>query len=158
MDSAKVIVRETEKYGKGVFVLLPIKKGEEIAAFDGPTYDYDYEPWTDDLLSHAIQFEQSKWRDSKGIARSINHSCEPNCGIKQLFKIVAMRDIVPGEEITWDYEMTENNYYGWRMECKCGTPSCRKLIGRYDNMPQTVREKYKGYISEWLTKSSGEPL
>ena len=61
-----------------------------------------------------------------------------------------MRDIKSGEELMWDYEMTENNQFGWQMECKCGTPSCRKFIGRYDNMPQAVRERYKGYISEWL--------
>jgi SET domain-containing protein len=78
----------------------------------------------------------------------VNHSCDPNCGIHDRFKIVAMRDIAPGEEVTWDYGMTEN--YIWRMKCTCGSPLCRKTIGSYKTMPRAIRKKYKGYISEWL--------
>ena len=59
-----------------------------------------------------------------------------------------MRDIEQGEELMWDYEMSEDS--DWRMDCKCETPSCRKVIGAFSNMPQEVRDKYKGYISEWL--------
>ncbi len=149
MDSRKVLIKETRGRGQGVFAKEMIGKGELIAAFDGPFYDAD-SVWDQRNLNHAIQFEQEKWRDSAGLARVLNHSCEPNCGIKNLFEIVAMRDIATGEELTWDYEMTENNQYGWQMACKCGTASCRNFIGRYENMPQEVRERYAGYISEWL--------
>ena len=150
MDNKKVVIQKSKGRGKGLFAAAPIKKGEEIASFDGPIYDVKHEPWTDDILHYVIQFEKEKWRASTGIARIANHSCEPNCGIKNLFTIVAMRNIAADEEITWDYEMTENNYHGWEMDCKCGTPPCRKIIGRYDNMPPAVRKKYKGYISAWL--------
>jgi hypothetical protein len=151
MDNPKVIVREGNKFGKAVFAMKNILKDEMIAEFDGEIYDWDYEGWNQELYDHVIQFEKRKWRDSKGIARWINHSCEPNCGIKDMFKIVAMRDIQRGEEITWDYEMTENHPW-WRMKCECGNKNCRKVIGSYDNMPQVVRDTYKGYISEWLTR------
>lgn len=151
MDNPKVEIKETPNRGRGVFAKEPIKKDEIIAEFDGEIYDYDYPNWTDELEDHCIQFEENKWRDSKGIARLINHSCEPNCGIKNLFQIVAMRDIKKGEEITWDYEMTEN-YPEWSMECRCGSKNCRKIIGRYDNMPEEVKANYSGYISEWLLK------
>ncbi len=150
MDSKKVVVRKTADRGEGVFAQVKIKKGETIAAFDGVVYDFDYEDWNNDLYNHVIQFEPRRWRDSKGIARLINHSCDPNCGIHNLFKIVAMRDIAPGEEVTWDYEMTEN--YMWRMKCRCGSPLCRKTVGAYKNMPPATRKKYKGYISDWLLK------
>ena len=153
MDNPKVVVRKTEKYGKAVFAKKPIKKGEVIAAFDGIIYDDDFDGWTKDLLNHAIQFSKACWRDSKGLARYVNHSCDPNCGIKDLFKIVAMRDITEGEEITWDYEMTERSKW-WKLKCRCGSPICRKVIGNYDNMPKKIRLKYKGYISEWLTKTT----
>lgn len=150
MDNPKVSVRRTKKYGRGVFAKAPIRKGEVIAAFDGNTYDDDFEPWTEDLYNHAIQYGKTDWRDSKGIARLINHSCDPNCGIKDLFKVVAMRPIEAGEQITWDYEMTEKNLH-WKMKCRCGSPLCRKVIGNYANMPRAIRKKYAGYISEWLT-------
>ena len=150
MDSKKVIIRETATHGTGIFAAKKIKKDEVVAVFDGTIYPREYEDWNDDLYNHVIQFETWRWRDSKGIARLINHSCDPNCGIHDLFKVVAMREILPGEEITWDYEMTEN--YQWRMKCTCGSPLCRKSIGAYKNMPLAIRKKYKGYISAWLLK------
>lgn len=149
MDNKKVVIKKTKKRGRGVFAKTRILKGEVIAVFDGPTYDGDFEDWTDDLYYHAIQYGREKWRDSKGIARLINHSCDPNCGIRSLFKVVAMRDIMPGEEVTWDYEMTEKNPY-WRMKCHCGTEICRKVIGDYSRMPRSIRKKYGNYISAWL--------
>ena len=89
------------------------------------------------------------WRDSRGIARFVNHSCDPNCGIKRRFDIVAMRPIAAGEQITWDYEMTEKSWW-MKMKCCCGLPICRKRIGSYSRMPKHIRLKYKGYISRWL--------
>ena len=103
---------------------------------------------------YAIQFERYRWRDGKidGIVRYIDHSCEPNCGVKNLFVIVAMRDIEAREEITWDYAMTEDSDF--RMECKCGNPSCRGTVGAYSMLSHEVRKKYNGYISEWLTQNA----
>lgn len=149
MDSPKITLKETKKFGKGVFARSNIKKGELVASFDGKKYDDDFEDWTKDLQTHTIQFAKTKWRDSKGIARYINHSCDPNCGIKRLFDVVAMRDIKKGEQITWDYEMTEKSDW-FRMKCKCGSQLCRKVIGNYKNMPLDVRKRYKGFISKWL--------
>lgn len=62
-----------------------------------------------------------------------------------------MKDICTNEEITYDYEMTENS--NWTMNCKCDQPECRKVIGAYNNMPENVKIKYKGYISDWLLSS-----
>ena len=151
MDNKKVFVKEGLKFGKAVFAKERVLKGEVVAEFDGEIYPWHDKRWNDELYDHCIQFEEGQWRDSKGLARWINHSCNPNCGIKDFFKVVAMRDIEADEEITWDYEMTEKHPW-WRMKCECGTSDCRKEIGNYENMPQQVREKYKGYISEWLTK------
>lgn len=148
-DSNKIEVRRTRDQGRGVFATAKIRKGEIVAVYDGEIYDDDFDGWTDDLLNHTIQFGKALWRDSKGVARLVNHSCDPNCGIKNYFKIVAMRTIQPGEQITWDYEMTEKSWW-WRMKCRCGSPLCRKRIGNFKNMPRATREKYSGFISEWL--------
>jgi len=150
-DSRKVAVKKN-KFGKGVFAKKRIRKGEIVAVFDGPIYDDLFDGWTDDLRSHAIQIGPAVWRDSLGLARYINHSCEPNCGIKKYIESVVMRTIELGEEITWDYEITEKSPW-WRMRCGCGTPSCRKRIGNFKNLPRKIREKYKGFISEWLDKA-----
>jgi len=149
MDSQKLLVKNAKNKGRGVFAKEKVRKGTEVAAFDGRVYGWSSTLWNDDLYNHVIQFAERKWRDSAGIARIINHSCDPNCGIKDFFRIVAMRDIKAGEEITWDYEMTED-HPSWRMDCRCGSRGCRKVIGAHKNMPPAVRRKYDGYISEWL--------
>lgn len=149
-DSLKVKARKTDKYGMGIFAEEPLATGEHIASFNGEIYDNKPLHWNIDLENHCIQFEEEKWRDSAGIARLINHSCEPNAGIKNLFDVVAMREISPGEEITWDYGMSEDSK--WEMECLCNTSSCRKTIGNYQKIPEEIKEKYTGYISEWLIK------
>jgi len=153
MDSSKVTVRMTKRFGRGVFATQRIRKGEIVSVFNGAVYDGDFDGWNDDLYNHTIQFGKELWRDSKGVARLINHSCEPNCGIKDFFKVVAMRTIEAGEQITWDYEMTEKNPT-WRMRCKCGSDDCRGIIGNYSNMPQRFRKKYGQYISGWLRGES----
>lgn len=154
MHSKKVILKDTKKYGKAVFAGRDIQKGEVVAAFTGKIYelkDDDMElpndpPWY--VRDHAIQVGQNKWVHTKGIARYLNHSCEPNCGIKNLVEVVAMRDIKKGEELTWDYDMTEDS--DWEMKCRCGAQSCRKVIRGYTFLPAKFKRKYKGYISEWL--------
>ena len=153
MDNSKLILKENQRFGKGVFAKEEISQGELIAVWDGGIYEAEMcsdlpnnEPLT--VRDHAIQFEEHKWKDSKGLARYINHSCEPNCGIKNLFDIVAMRNVAKDEEITWDYDMTENS--NWQMECKCGTQSCRKIIRGFQFLPNEIKNKYQDYISDWL--------
>jgi len=152
MDNPKVELKASSLGGQGVFARQRIEAGEVIAEFDGEIYPFTYPGWTEDLLNHTVQFERFRFRDATGLARYLNHSCEPNCGIKDLFKIVAMRPIDPGEEVTFDYEMTEDSEW-WRMRCQCGTPSCRRIIGAYRSMPPEVRARYRGFISEWLTEA-----
>jgi len=150
MQNPKVSVGEN-RFGKCLIAASEIIKDEQVTDFDGPLYECEK---ASDLpahaANHAIQVGEHQWRDSTGFARLINHSCEPNCGMSGLFTIVAMRNIPAGEELTIDYEMFEDS--DWNMECLCGTPSCRKHIGSFRNMPQITREKYKGYISPWLVE------
>lgn len=156
-DSNKIIIKDTKRYGLGLYAKTRIKSGEIIACFNGSTYEADK---CSDLPNkpplkirdHAIQIAEHKWQDSNGSARLMNHSCEPNCGIKNRTCLVTMRDIEKGEELTWDYEMTENS--DWKMICKCGQPTCRKTIGAYRNMPESLKKKNNEFVSEWLTNKT----
>ncbi|KAM9737844.1 histone-lysine N-methyltransferase ASH1L isoform 1-T3 [Menidia menidia] len=68
-------------------------------------------------------------------ARFINHSCEPNCEMQKwsvngVYRIglFALKDITTGTELTYDY-----NFHSFNTEeqqvCKCGSESCRGIIG-----------------------------
>jgi len=44
-----------------------------------------------------------------------------------------MRDIIVGEEITFDYAMCETDERLWEpMECLCGNTNCRGMITAHD--------------------------
>jgi hypothetical protein len=155
MTNLKVEYRQQNRWGGGLYARETIGKGEVVACFDGLIYQWGYtvETITNEpplyLRDHVIQFGPGISRDSaKGMGRAANHSCSPNCGIKALFNIVAMVDIPPNTEITWDYAMTEDN--DWFMTCSCGSPRCRKVITGYRNLPPEIRAEYTGYISQWL--------
>jgi len=58
-------------------------------------------------------------------ARFLNHSCAPNCEAvceEGCVWIVALRDIRPGEEITFNYGYDLTDYK--EHPCRCGTPAC----------------------------------
>lgn len=67
-------------------------------------------------------------------ARFLNHSCRPNChvskwtvGRKMRMGIFARRDIVKGEELTFNYNV--DRYGHDAQECLCGEPNCVGFIG-----------------------------
>ena len=95
-DNPKLIVKDTHKYGKGVFAKKDIKKGEFISSFeDGKVYFSDAEKAADlpntppkKIRDHAVQFSINLYMyNDKSAAHLVNHSCNPNCGIKKLFRI-----------------------------------------------------------------------
>ena len=143
---------DMNEFGKCLIATANLKKGTTVASFDGLILKAQK---ASELpvgsKNHAIQFAENKWRDSYGIARYANHSCNPNCGIKDMFILITMRNVVYGEELTWDYDMTENS--DWRMECRCGALNCRKTVGAFSLLPLLKIKEYEGYISPWLIKT-----
>ena len=57
--------------------------------------------------------------------RYVNHSCDNNTEVRN-FCDVAIRDIVPGEEITGNYS-TDGG--GLAFDCRCQAANCRGVIG-----------------------------
>lgn len=80
----------------------------------------------------------------------INHSCDPNCGMKNAVCVVTMRDIAVGEAITFDYAMVNIGYRYIQAEsfaCNCGADTCRGTISAADyNM---VGYRYLDFLSRF---------
>jgi SET domain-containing protein len=60
----------------------------------------------------------------------MNHSCRPNCYMRITrghILFMALRDILPGEEITCDY-ITTHHPDDYR--CRCKSPDCRGTINK----------------------------
>lgn len=62
-------------------------------------------------------------------ARFVNHSCDPNTISTGYGFEIALRDIMPGEQITDDYGLFNIT---WKLHCNCGTPQCRGLVTAND--------------------------
>lgn len=68
-------------------------------------------------------------------ARFINHSCDPSLeakiirvdGAKRIV-LYALRDISPGEELTFDYKFTAAEEGEDRVKCMCGSEKCRGYL------------------------------
>lgn len=70
-----------------------------------------------------------------GIARFINHSCDPNCTAKIIkvegskrIVIYALRDIGQNEELTYDYKFEREWGSDDRIPCLCGTARCKGFL------------------------------
>lgn len=65
--------------------------------------------------------------DGKNVARYINHSCAPNCESDEIdghVWIISLRDILPGEELTYDYNLYDGEDDDLS-PCACGASTCR---------------------------------
>ncbi len=67
--------------------------------------------------------------DGHGMAMFINHSCDPNCETREKdgrVWIVAIRNITPGEEITYDYCLYDSDEN--EALCNCCVKNCRRTM------------------------------
>ena len=137
----RLSLRSSKIHGKGVYAREFIPAGTRVVEYWGERiteaegderYPYDPEvPYhtflfkiDDDLLLDA---------GSHGnIARWINHSCDPNCESiiedERIF-IDAIRDIHPGEELTYDYHFIVPERHTAKVKkrypCICGADNCK---------------------------------
>lgn len=70
-----------------------------------------------------------------GIARFINHCCNPSCTAKIIkvegkkrIVIYALRDIEANEELTYDYKFERETNDEERIRCLCGAPGCKGYL------------------------------
>ena len=145
-------------HGTGLFAARDIFQNEEIIKVIGPTVreevaDTLYNSYGIDVL---VQIGLKKWILPNNEPRFINHSCQPNMGFKSAGVFCAMKDVKKGEELTYDYAMSEinENGYNWIVECTCGTKSCRKQITNLDifNRKLKLAEKYKDYLPKFALR------
>ncbi len=144
-----IYVKETPKRGLGVFAVRDIAKDEIITEFKGPRVKIEtLEGIPREVSDHLFNVGMDEYLITKEPAVRTNHSCDPNAGIVKDVLLIAMKDIKKDEEITFDYSMiTADN---WTLECQCGSPLCRKIVGNYADLPETIKKKYAPYTPDWI--------
>ncbi|HSL59933.1 MAG TPA: SET domain-containing protein-lysine N-methyltransferase [Acidimicrobiales bacterium] len=151
----KAAVRPAGDKGLGVFATAPIREGETVAAFGGYVVDRaTLDSMTPERQSHSIQIDTDLFMASSPEPEPsdfVNHSCDPNTGIDGNILLVARRDITPGEELTFDYAMSDVDDYD-EFECACGTARCRRKVTGNDWMIPELQERYRGHFSAYVAR------
>lgn len=137
-------IRRSRIHGRGAYATQPIAAGTRLIEYKGERItsaeaDRRY-PDDPDHPHHTFLFsiDDDVVVDAafKGnAARWINHCCDPNCDAViedgRIF-IEAVRDIAPGEEITYDYNFILEERHTpaakRRYPCYCGAEKCRGTI------------------------------
>lgn len=152
--SNKVIAHKDSPIdGMGTFACDKISKYEEVFIKGGYILARSqmytekkidsYWPISDDYVLAAKEKQ-----DVERIKFYINHSCNPNCGIRGDIIGIAIRDIDIGEEITFDYAFLDNEDN--RFKCACGSSNCRQIITGYDWQIKEIQDRYKEYFVAYL--------
>ncbi len=114
--------------GLGVFATAPIKKNKYIVEYTGPLLT---NAQCDARPDNRYWFEvNARWTidgsPRSNVARYINHSCRPNADPmirEHRIFIKSIKNIAPGEEITYDYGKDHFNAYIKPKGCQCA--KCR---------------------------------
>ena len=143
----KIEARRSEIHGNGVFATAAIAKGERIVRYKGALrthdeVDADYGEVEEDGHTFLFTLNDDYVIDANiqgGVARWINHSCDPNCEAvveeddkgrahKDKVFIEALRDIKAGEELTYNYGIVLDERHTPKLKklwgCRCGAPDC----------------------------------
>jgi SET domain-containing protein len=78
--------------------------------------------------------------DGFGAAMFINHSCDPNCESENhngKIWVIATRDIAPGEELTYEYNLHDSDDDD--ADCYCGAAQCRGTMFSEDEVKRRSR-------------------
>jgi hypothetical protein len=143
------------KSGKGLFSTREFHKGDVLVVFGGRAITREtLERQRNEEGRHALQIgdgiflqgsadEEGEW---------VNHSCDPNLGFEGQITLVAMRDIATGEEVCFDYAMTDTNDTD-EFDCACGGAHCRGRVTGEDWRLPELQRRYAGYFAAHVQRA-----
>ncbi len=150
-------IRLSPIHGRGVFASRKIRKGSRLIEYLGERIDKEesnrrglelFEKSKETGGASVYIFDLNDDWDLDGDklyndARLINHSCDPNSEMvnedDRLF-LYALREIRPGEEITFDYGYGIEHFLDH--PCRCGAPNCVGYIVSRSEWP-LLRKKLR---------------
>jgi len=152
-------IRSSPIAGKGAFAVQPIPAWTRLIEYTGERVSHEVADarYEDDEASgntHTVLFTvDDRTVIDAGVggndARFFNHSCGPNCQSRIVRKRVyleTIKDIAPGEELTYDYEIPregeDEETARRKWPCHCGAPNCRgTLLMPLPKASRTARSK-----------------
>ena len=155
--SPKTAVKPSGIAGRGLFAAAAIAEGEIVCVKGGHLLDKaglarhravvnDAElQIADDLFLAPVA-----GAEFESVMMFLNHSCEPNVGVRGQVVFVAMRDVAAGEELTLDYATIDCD--SEPMACRCGEAACRGTITGEDWRRRDLQLKYGDHFAWHLLR------
>lgn len=104
--------------------------------------------------SHATQVGRNRWVRHGGLGPKVNHSCDPNCGVRlndqDAFDFVAREAIESGQELTFDYAMRNFTIDHFPAACLCGAANCRGTVTGWKDLPAARKVAYGSLVAPYL--------
>lgn len=151
----KCEAREHAEGGCGVFAKGFIPKGELISLWGGVIVQREeLDPSMPRFTQRVLQIDEDLFiltAEDPEPNDCFNHSCDPNLGFSGQIALITMRDIQKGEELCFDYAMSDGGPYD-EFECLCGAPGCRGKVTGNDWKLPFLWKKYDGYFSTYISK------
>jgi uncharacterized protein len=131
------------KTGLGLFACVAIKKGQFIIRYNGRKLTTEQA----DRLDNRYLFEvNARWTidgsNRRNRARYINHACRPNAVVyfvKHAIKIRAIKNIKPGDEITYHYGRDYFDSFIKGVGCRCR--ACAKKAAKIRSERRRQRKR-----------------
>ena len=149
-------IRDHSVAGRGAFATRPFSTGELLVMWGGWIISTsELYRLSNKERTFAVQVEEDLFlvtpRAKVGSADFINHSCDPNAGLSGAIGLVALRPILPGDEVCYDYAMTDS-HPDLGFECRCGAANCRGKVSGEDWRLPELQSSYDGFFSPYLQR------
>lgn len=132
--------------GLGVFAARDFARGETVIV--GKAIEYPAE-----RTRMSVQLDWARHVEMDAPAALLNHSCEPNLGVREnqwcAYDFVARRTILAGEELAFDYAMTEHSLVA-SLSCLCGSATCQGEIRPWRERDNEWSDRNAEWIAPYL--------
>ncbi|EDO30436.1 predicted protein [Nematostella vectensis] len=156
MDSPSLKVICNQASFKSLTVVKEVKKGEFLCDLWGVVSP---------VGMHTVQVDKEKHILPASNLSYTNHSCDPNAefvfkprngitvpkGKELSWYLVARREIKQGEEVTFDYTLTEYDMND-PFECKCGADDCLGTVRGFKYLNNKQQQERLAHISPAIKK------
>lgn len=144
-----LILRHSRIHSYGCYTDRRIRQGALVVEYVGERMSNEQADDLYDPFPNTYLFGLDGGKriiDGYGVAAFVNHSCDPNCETDQIRSkmwIIALRDIEPGEELTYDYNLYDSDFVD-DAPCSCGAKACRGSL--YSEKHLRKKAKKRGQV------------
>ena len=139
-----LVIRKSAIHSFGCYTTKRIRKGTLIVEYVGERLTNEQADDLYDDFENTYLFGLDGGKriiDGFGVAAFVNHSCQPNCETDQIrgkMWIIALRDIAPGEELTYDYNLYDGDDDA---PCRCGAARCRGTLYSRSHLRKLAKKR-----------------